>query len=108
MQCASELLAARASVATDAEALYLLKAVGASCALMLSTITNVLDLRSLELWSGATQGGMGELRTRELCNLLEKFADVLEICRIACSKEIAWVNELEARLHVPAELEVRR
>jgi K+-sensing histidine kinase KdpD len=45
---ASELLAERASVAGDAEALFLVQAIGASCRLLLGMVSNVLSMRHIE------------------------------------------------------------
>ncbi len=95
MQVASQLLAARAGVAADPEATYLLHAVRASSCLMLATITNVLDLRSLEGAADAPQRAE-QLRKREPVALLDLFADVLGVCRVACSKELLWANQPDA------------
>jgi hypothetical protein len=105
MQCASQLLAARASVASDQEALYLLNAVRGSCSLMLSTINNVLDLRVLEQPGPAGRVvAVGRMQARQRLNPRAIFADVLDVCRVACCKDIAWVNEGDA---VNEELEAR-
>jgi hypothetical protein len=107
MACASELLASRPGVAADTEALYLLHAVRASCTLLLTTIQNVLDLKALETEAAAT--GAAARRSagcppsaesvaapaapaapRHRVALRALLAEVLDACRIGCSKDIAW------------------
>lgn len=108
MQCASALLAARAGVAADAEATYLLNVVRASTSLMLGTINNVLDLRALEAAGGrggGGGGGIGQLRTRERVAVAALFADVLDVARVAFGREIFWVDAADAA-QLPAELQV--
>jgi signal transduction histidine kinase len=105
-QCASQLLAARDSVASDNEALYLLNAVRASCSLMLSTINNVLDLRVLEQPDAPARVTAGRrlLQERQRLNPRALFSDVLDVCRVACCKDITWSNEGDA---IAEELEAR-
>ena len=104
MKCASQLLAARAGVAADPEAMYLLGVVRASCRLLLLTIQNVLSLKTLEAQAAA--GHVRPLRVRERIDVRALLVDVLEICRVGCSKEGAWLNQADASI-IPVELEVR-
>jgi hypothetical protein len=113
MQCASQLLAACGSVASDGDALYLLKAVSASCALLMGTINNVLDLKMLEAEAELTCPAAAAQaqprpprppRKRDALHPVALFADVLDVCRVACSKDIAWSNEARAGEY-PATLE---
>jgi hypothetical protein len=104
MSCASELLAARAGIAADAEAAYLLSVVRASCRLMLCTITSVLDLKTIE---AATDGGRTQrLRRRDLLDVRALLADVLDVCRVGCSARIEQLHA-DQPLDLPASLEVR-
>jgi hypothetical protein len=113
MQCASQLLAACGSVASDGDALYLLKAVSASCALLMGTINNVLDLKMLEAEAdlagpAAAAAAAAQQprppRKRDALHPVALFADVLDVCRVACSKDIAWSNEAHTGEY-PATLE---
>ena len=103
MKCASSLLAEREGIAADPEAMFLLKAVRASCGLMLLTIENVLDLKSHE--ARASEGRLERLRQRDPIKLVAQFAVVLDLCRVACAKDIIWLNEREAAAQFPALLE---
>jgi hypothetical protein len=104
MQCASQLLAARPAIAADADAVYLLNAVRASCRLMLTTVDNVLSLKLLE--AEAASGRAQPLHDREPLDVRALLADVLDVCRVGCLKDITWLNEHDA-VGIPAVLEVR-
>jgi hypothetical protein len=92
LECASQLLAQRASVAADNEAMELLNAVRASCSLLMTTINNVLDLKLLE----REQPERSAPQRRERVHPRTLFADVLDVCRTACTKDIVWLNEGDA------------
>ena len=62
----------------------------------------MLELKRLEEF--AATGRLGGLHKRERVHPHAIFESVLEVCRIACSKEIRWINEDEA---MPDELEAR-
>jgi hypothetical protein len=49
---------------------------------------------------------MPRLQKRELLALREMFADVLDVCRVACSKDIGWKNAGDA-LAYPHQLQAR-
>ncbi len=102
-QCASALLAARPGIADDAEALYLLGAVRASCRLMLGTIENVLLLKALE--AAAAAGRAPVLAQRQRLDVRSLLADVLEVCRIGCGADVVGGAHASAGADVPMELE---
>ncbi len=93
MQCASQLLASRPDVSADSEAIYLLNVVRASASLMLTTIENVLEMKRLE--EPASMGRLAGLQKRERVRPRAVFGSVLEVCRVACSKDIRYTNEAE-------------
>ncbi len=102
-QCASALLAARPGIADDAEALYLLGAVRASCRLMLGTIENVLLLKALE--AAAAAGRAPVLARRQRLDVRSLLADVLEVCRVGCGADVVGGAHASAGADVPMELE---
>ncbi len=99
MKCASQLLIERPGVAADTEALYLLRVLRASCRLMLATIGNVLDLKSLE--AECATGHVRQLRRRDDIRIRPLLLDMLDVCRIGCSAEFTWINEEDAVADVP-------
>jgi hypothetical protein len=68
------------------------------------TINNVLDLKILD--AEAATGRVPRLQKREPVALREMFADVLDVCRVACSKDIVWANSDDA-LAYPHQLQAR-
>ena len=103
MSCASELLVARASIAADSEAAYLLSVVRASCRLMLCTITNVLDLKTIE--AAADGGRTHRLMRCEPLDVRALLADVLDVCRVGCTARIEQLHAAQPP-DLPAVLEV--
>ncbi len=85
---AAQLLAQRASVARDGEALFLVQAVRASCGLLLGMVSNVLSMRNIE--SGELEMHPASFDPRAAVN------DLLQVCRLGClQSEIVWTNEAE-------------
>jgi signal transduction histidine kinase len=94
---ASQLLAARDSVAADDEALFLVQAIGASCRLLLGMVSNVLSMRNIE--SGELEMHPSAFDPRAAVH------DLLQVCRLGCStSDIVWTNADEP---LPATVTVR-
>ncbi len=94
---ASQLLAARGSVAADDEALFLVQAIGASCRLLLGMVSNVLSMRNIE--SGELEMHPSAFDPRAAVH------DLLQVCRLGCAtSDIVWTDEDEP---LPAEVTVR-
>jgi hypothetical protein len=85
---ATELLAARASVQGDAEAAFLVQAVGASCGLLLGMVSNATSMRSIE---------KGELDMHpSLFDPAEALASLLQVCRLGCTAAAARIDWAQA------------
>jgi signal transduction histidine kinase len=74
---ASQLLSQRRSVRADAEATFLVDAIGASCGLLLGLVSNVLSMRSIE--SGALEMTVTAFDPGAAVRAL------LQVCRLGCT-----------------------
>ena len=96
LACASALLAQRAGVAADPEALYLLDAVRASSRLMLATIENVLTLKVIE--ADAAAGVVRRMQRKDSISPRALLGEVLDVCRLCCSTEYVLADPAGADL----------
>ena len=96
LACASALLAQRAGVAADPEALYLLDAVRASSRLMLTTIENVLTLKVIE--ADAAAGVVRRMQRKDSISPRALLGEILDVCRVCCSTEYVLAEPAGADL----------
>jgi signal transduction histidine kinase len=85
---ATQLLSARASVQGDAEAAFLVQAVGASCGLLLGMVSNATSMRRIE---------KGELDMHtSLFDPAEALASLLQVCRLGCTAAAARIDWVQS------------
>ncbi len=82
---ASELLARRDSVSADSEAAFLVRAIAASCRLLLGMVSNALSMRTIEAGQLDTHPAPFDPRAA--------LHDLLQVCRLGCADaRLVWAN----------------